>query len=72
MEYHSRQCIDRALELFREKMIKSLKLEIVCSDRSEGHDACVIVSLRLSKKSTSGEIVRDLLSIPGVKSVEEI
>ena len=72
MEYHSRQCIDRALELFREKMIKVLNLEIVCSDRSEGHDACVIVSLRLSKKSTSGEIVRDLLSIPGVKSVEEI
>lgn len=72
IEYSDRKCLDQAMILFKKEMIKVLNLEIVLSNIRESHDACVILSLRLSKKSAPEQLVNALLAIPGVQSVEEI
>ena len=71
MEYRDKKCLDEVLQLFRERGIKILNMEITRSKGSEHHNACVIFSLRL-KRTTADRLVAQMNAVEGVLSIEEL
>lgn len=72
MEYTDSRCLDDTLKLCRAQDIKIMNMQITRHTRSDQHNACVIFELRLTKKCTVQMLIRSLLEIPGVESIEEL
>lgn len=72
VEYTDKRALDETLQLFRERKIKVLDVEITRSRASESHNACVIFSLRLNKKTLLPKLQEKLTAIDKIVSVEEL
>lgn len=72
MEYADRGCLEKVLKLYREREVKVLDMEITRATGSEGHNACVIFSLRLNKKIQTAALLLEIQSTGGVIIVEEL
>ena len=72
VEYTGKAVLDELLRQFREQNVKVLDVEITRSRKDEQHNACVIFSLRLNKKSPAEKLLEQLLGTEGVLSVEEL
>ena len=72
LEYADRDCLDRVLQLFQDRAVKVLDMEITRSDGSEHHNACALFNLRLSKHGSSEELLSALYRIEGVVSAEDL
>ena len=72
VEYTGKSVLDQVLRMFREQNVKVLDVEITRSRKDELHNACVIFSLRLHKKTTATDLTAQLLRTEGVLSVEEL
>lgn len=72
VEYTGKGALDEMLKLFRERSVKVLDVEITRSRAGEGHNACVIFSVRLNKRSPLTKLTEKLLALEGILSVEEL
>lgn len=72
LEYADRDCLDRVLQVFQDRGVKVLDMEITRSDGSEHHNACVLFNLRLSKHGSVEWLLSALYRIEGVVSAEEL
>ena len=72
MEYVDRDALERALQLFRERQLKILHMEITRATGSEAHNACAIFSLRLNKSCPVGMLLEGVALQEGIVSVEEL
>lgn len=72
VEYIDRGVLDELLRQFREGNIKVLDVEITRSRKDDRHNACVIFSLRLHKKTSAADLITNLQNTEGVLSVEEL
>ena len=72
IEYMNRGVLDQLLKLYRERDLKVLNMEIIRSTRSEAHNACAIFSLRMRKRSSAEELVREINQMDGILAVEEL
>lgn len=72
VECEDRECLEQTLELFRDRNIRVLNLEITRSERTEKQNTVAIFSLRLHKKVLWEQIMTELLSIKGLKLVEKL
>ena len=72
LEYADRDCLDRMLQLFQDRAVKVLDMEITRSDGSEHHNACVLFNLRLNKHCSADELLSALYRVEGVVSAEEL
>ena len=72
LEYADRDCLDRVLQVFQDRGVKVLDMEITRSDGSEQHNACVLFNLRLSKHGSVEWLLSALYHIEGVVSAEEL
>ena len=71
MEYRDKKCLDEVLQMFRERGVKILNMEITRPTGSEKHNACAIFWLRL-KSLTAEQLTGWMMTIEGVLSVEEL
>ena len=72
LEYADRDCLDRVLQLFQDRAVKVLDMEITRPDGSEHHNACALFNLRLNKHCTAEELLSALYQVQGVVSAEEL
>lgn len=72
MEYLDKESLERVTQLYREKKIKMLNLEITRSVGSEKHNACAIFTLRLNKQCRINELLSLINAIDGVVFAEEL
>ena len=72
LEYADRDCLDRVLQLFQDRAVKVLDMEVTRSDGSEHHNACVLFNLRLNKHCSAEELLSALDQIEGMVSAEEL
>ena len=72
MEYLDKKSLERVTQLYREKKIKMLNLEITRSVGSEKHNACAIFTLRLNKQCRINELLSLINAIDGVVFAEEL
>lgn len=72
MEYDGAEFLDNILNLFQEKGLKVLHMEVTRADASAHHNACAIFNLRLNKHCRSKELVELLEHTEGVLLVEEL
>ena len=72
VEYTGKDALDEVLKMFRERNVKVLGVEITRSRQSEHHNATVIFSLRLNKKSPATKLEELLRQTDGILSVEEL
>jgi putative Mg2+ transporter-C (MgtC) family protein len=72
MEYTDKTCLEAVLQLYRERELKVLNMEITRSSGSEHHNACAIFSLRLNKKCKADSLLSAINATEGVISVEEL
>lgn len=71
MEYANRQCLNEVLQLYREREVKVLNMEITRSG-DESDKICVIFNLRLNKKCTMDKLVTMVSATEGVLLVQEM
>ena len=72
VEYADTSSLERILKYFRETGIKILNMEITRTAGSERHNACVIFSLRLTKKCPAEQLLAAVNTTEGVVLVEEL
>ena len=72
MEYREKAALDRVLQLYQQRRVKVLGMEITRADGSERHNACAIFSLRLNRSCPADELLDRIHKTEGVLSVEEI
>ena len=72
LEYADRDCLDRVLQLFQDRAVKVLDMEITRSDGSEHHNACALFNLRLNKHCSADELLSALYRLEGVVTAEEL
>ncbi len=72
LEYSERANLDRILRLLRHKNVSILNMEITRSTHSEERNACVIFSLRLSKKLRPDVLIAEITNCEGVLLVQEL
>ncbi|MDY3282098.1 MgtC/SapB family protein [Dysosmobacter sp.] len=72
LEYADRDCLDRVLQLFQDRAVKVLDMEVTRSDGSEHHNACVIFNLRLNKHCSAEGLLSALYQVQGVVTAEEL
>lgn len=72
MEYMDKVCLEKVIQLYREKNIKIINIEITRPVGSEKHNACAIFTLRLNKQCKVNELITCVHKIDGVISVEEL
>ena len=72
MEYREKAALDRVLQLYQQRRVKVLGMEITRSTGSETHHACVIFSLRLNKRCREEVLLHRMQKTSGVYSVEEL
>lgn len=71
MEYREKNSLDEVLQLFRERNVKILNMEITRSEGSEHHNACVIFSLRL-RHLTTDRLAAEVNGVEGILVLEEL
>ena len=72
MEYKDKTCLENVLNLFRNRNLHIINMEITRSKGSRKHNACAIFTLRLNKKCPVDRILRELQESDGVIVVEEL
>lgn len=75
MEYNGRSCLERVLKHCREHNMKLLDMEITRNGEGEKTTSCVILTLRLNRRSDPEDIrlfLEQLHKIKGVDVAEEI
>ena len=75
MEYNGRSCLEKVLKYCREHNMKLLDMEITRNGEGEKTTSCIILTLRLSHRSTPEDIhmfLEQLHKIKGVDLAEEI
>lgn len=72
MEYSHPAELDGVLKLLRRRNISILSMEITRSDRSAERNACVIFSLRLSRKTPPNALIEEMNKCDGVLLVQEL
>ena len=72
IEYRDRVTLDELLRLYREQGLKVVNLEITRSKGSEKHNACAIFTVRMDRKHTVENLLRDIIALDGVFQVEEL
>ena len=72
MEYRDKETLDRVLDLYQQRRVKVLGMEITRAAGSERHNACAIFSLRLNRGTHAEELLDKIHRTEGVLSVEEI
>lgn len=72
VEFTDRKSLDALLQLCQEKQVKVLNLEVTRSSGSERHNACALLSLRLTRKVTVFDLLEGVNAIPGVVAAEEL
>lgn len=72
MQYTDRACLEEVLQLFQQKNVRVLNMEITRAPGNELPDAYVFFFLRLDKKNPVDQILLEIRTIKGVLSVEEI
>lgn len=72
MEYRGRACLEQVLRMYREFDLKLMNMEITRNAEGEKDASCAIFTLRLNKKNTVEEVVRQLHEVKGVDVVEEL
>ena len=70
MEYSGRPCLENVLKFCREKGMKLLDMEITRSASGDKSASCVILTLRLNKRSDKQEISQLLAQLYDIKGVE--
>ena len=72
IEYRDRVTLDELLRLYREQGLKVVNLEITRSKGSEKHNACAIFTIRMDRRHTVEQLLRDIIAVDGVFQVEEL
>lgn len=72
IEFVDREGLEAVLDYCQEKQVKILNLEITRSADSEHHNACALLSLRLTGKVKVLDLLEWIPTIPGVIAVEEL
>ena len=72
IEYRDRATLDELLHLYREQGLKVVNLEITRSKGSEKHNACAIFTIRMDRRHTVEQLLRDIIADDGVFQVEEL
>ena len=72
LEYVDKACLDNVLNLFRKHNIKVQNMEITRSPGSNSQNSCAIFSLRMNKQYSTPSLLRDISTMEGVVSVEEL
>ena len=72
IEYRDRAALDELLRLYREQGLKVVNLEITRSKGSEKRNACAIFTVRMDRRHTVEQLLRDILAVDGVFQVEEL
>lgn len=72
IEYSGKECLESVLNLFKEKEIQILNMEITRAEQSEQHHASAIISTRMKKTKESVNIESYLNAINGLHLVEEL
>ena len=72
IEYRDRATLDELLHLYREQGLKVVNLEITRSKGSEKHNACAIFTIRMDRRHTVEQLLRDIIAVDGVFQVEEL
>ena len=70
MEYSGRPCLENVLKFCREEGMKLLDMEITRSASGDKSASCVILTLRLNKRSDKQEISQLLAQLYDIKGVE--
>lgn len=72
VEFTDRKNLEAVLQLCQEKQVKILNLEVTRSSGSERHNACALLSLRLTRRVTIFDLLEGINTIPGVIAAEEL
>ncbi|MEA5137387.1 MAG: MgtC/SapB family protein [Candidatus Fimivivens sp.] len=72
IEYSKGQSLDSVINHIRNSNIKLNDLEITRTFASEGHRACAIFTLQVSKRSNCKQLLVDVMRMDGVLTVEEL
>jgi len=71
LEYKDKSYLDIILNLFHERNVKILHLEIT-RESGEKYGACAIFSLRLPKTYTADDLINQVNQLDGIVSIEEL
>ena len=72
IEYRDRACLESILALYRIHKLKIISMEVTRSTGSDTHNACAIFSIRLTKKYSALQLLKDTSTIEGMILVEEL
>ena len=72
MEYRDKSSLEQVIQLYRDKKIKLLNIEITRSVGSEKHNACAIFTLRLNKQCRTNDLLALVNGMDGVVFAEEL
>jgi len=72
LEYVDKACLDSVLNLYRQHKIKVQNMEITRSPGENNQNSCAIFSLRMNKQYSTPSLLRDISTMEGVVSVEEL
>lgn len=72
IEYRDRAALDELLHLYREQGLKVVNMEITRSKGSEKRNACAIFTVRMDRRHTVEQLLRDIIAVDGVFQVEEL
>ena len=72
VEYREKSALDRILELYQERNVRVLNLEITRGTGDDEHSSCAVFFLRLDKSFAADELLDRVRGVPGVVLVEEL
>lgn len=72
LEYVDKACLDSVLNLYRQHKIKVQNMEITRSPGENNQNFCAIFSLRMNKQYSTPSLLRDISTMEGIVSVEEL
>lgn len=72
LEYTDEHCLDTLLQMFREKNLKILHMEITHPPQGDKRNACAIFALRLHKKCRVQDLLSEVSVTEGVITAEEL
>lgn len=72
LEYTDEHCLDILLQMFREKNLKILHMEITRPPQGDKRNACAIFALRLHKKCRVQDLLSEVSVTEGVITAEEL
>lgn len=72
IEYADKKALDRILNLYHDKKLKVLNMEITRAVGGEMNNACALFALRLNKDCRGAQLLEILMKTEGVISVEEL